>query len=306
MGLNVTTKKPTLYEILEVSKAAPLSEIKAAHRRLSLVLMSGASGLSREDVNFRLNVLDVALHTLSTPMLRDEYDGQIAPPISHGHAVVHSNAGIVSYGDTVQANRVAAALEESYKLATSVGISPLFPVKEVSTTAEMSLRSLKKIFRIIVLLSVLASVLQVGRCTLSARQGVPPPSEEEVKATELLAIQEHYQKYGVRAANRAELKLLKAEQRRIEREQREAEFAESSKRRQEQQFIAESARHGASIHYDLAQAEQQAAYEEETRQRFLEEEKRRREYEAERAAAQADEAERAYIKSKRQELGLYE
>lgn len=296
MGLNVTTKKQTLYEILEVSKSATLSEIKAAHRRLSVALMSGASGLSQEDVSFRLNVLDVALHTLSTPMLRDEYDAQIAPPVSPGYAVVPSRTGIVSYGDTVQANRVAAALEENHKLATSVGVSPLFPVREVSETAEISLRSLKKIFRILIFLSVLASVLQVGRCTLASRQGMHP-SEEEIRATELLAIQEHYQKYGVRAANTAELEVLITEQRRIEREKREAEFADSSKRQQEQKFIEESERFGESVHHQLAQAEQQAAYEEAERQRALEEEKRQKEYEA-------AEAERIYIENERQKLGL--
>lgn len=295
MGFDVTTNKQTLYEILEVAKTASHSEIKAAHRRLSLVLMSGASGLSREDVSFKLNVLDVALHTLSTPMLRNEYDAQIAPALSPVHAVVPSNFAIVSYGDTAQANRVAAALEESHKLATSVGASPLFPIKEVSATAEISLRSLKKIFRIGIWLTVLVSVLQIGRCTFARLDMVS--SEEVARAVDLLEIQEHYQKYGVRAANRVELQLLKEDQRRIERVQREAEFMESNKRERELKFAEQSRQFGASIHEDLAQVEQQAAYEEEERKRALEEEKRQKEYEA-------AEAERIYIENERQKLGL--
>lgn len=106
----MTTNKKTMYEILQVSSTASLAEIKAAHKRLSLEVMSASPALSREDCNFRLNLLDVALHTLSVPVLRDAYDAQLASTKASANVALPGKSSLVPAGDQATALRIAAAI----------------------------------------------------------------------------------------------------------------------------------------------------------------------------------------------------
>lgn len=288
-------KKKSMYEILGVSPTASLAEIKAAHKRLSLELMSGKCGFSREDCEFQLKVLDVALNTLSVPVLRDAYDAELAP-ITPGNAVLPIKPNVVSLGDDEKALKIVAAIEDNYKVAAASTGSIQFPITEVSSTVSASTRSLKKILRIIIVLTVLGII---GKSAFvfghAARK-----SSEVAKAEEKIIIQEYYKKYGVRPASRAEAELLEKENRRKENEQRAAEFEEKRKEEEYRRFVEESRQIGDQVHRNLVREEERARYEEMQKQSELAEQRRQEE-----AAAQEAERERIErIEDERRKLGL--
>lgn len=285
-------KKKTMYEILAVSPTASQAEIKAAHKRLSLELMSGKLGLSREECNFQLSVLDVALHTLSVPVLRDAYDAGIAPTATHGNAVLPIKSNVLSLVDGAKTNKIAAAIEDNYKIAAMGMASLQFPIKEVSSTVSLSASSLKKILRIVIILMVFGFVIKMGQLVLASRRA-GHPSVEVTKAEEKLIIQEYYKKHGVRPASRAEAEFLEQEARRKENEQREAAFAERRKEEEYRRFVNTSHDIGNQVHANLVQEEER----ERQRQRYLAEEKRQKE-------EAAQEEERLRIENERRKLGL--
>jgi len=289
-------KKKTMYEILEVSPTASHADIKAAHKRLSIELMSGTLGLSREECNFRLNVLDVALHTLSVPVSRDAYDAQLASTNATGKVAFPIKSNVVSLGDEAKALRIVAAIEDNYKIAAANIDSFQFPIKEVFSTVSVSARSLKRLLRVIIGLLVLGFVLKMGQMAFASRQA-GRPSSEVARAEEKLIIQEYYKKYGVRPASRAEAEFLEQENRRKENEQREAAFEEKKKEEEYSRFVEESRRIGDRVHANLVRDEERERYEEMQRQRDLAEEKRQRE-------EAAQEEERMRIENERRKLGL--
>ena len=292
----MTAKKKTMYEILDVSPTASYADIKASHKRLSLELISGKLGLSREDCNFKLNLLDVALHTLSTPIFRDAYDAQLAPVAAPGNLALPTKFNIVSIGEETKALRVVAAIEDNYKIAAARMNSNQFPLKEISSTVSASVSSLKKLLRIFIGLTVLGFVLKAGQMAISARQA-GRPSIEVVKAEEKIIIQEYYKKYGVRPASRAEVEFFERENRRKENEQHEAVFAEERKEEEYHRFVEESRRQGDRVHDNLVRAEERERYEEMRKQRDLAEKKRRQE-------EIAKEQEDMRIENERRKLGL--
>jgi hypothetical protein len=289
----VNKKKKTMYEILEVTPTASQAEIKAAHKRLSIQIMSGALGLSREDCDFRLNILDVALHTLSQPALRDAYDAALALAAPANAAVaVKANALALVEVDDAKASEIVAAITESHKLV-SAGIDSHRPqIAVISSTVSASVRSLKTILRVTIGLLVLGSILTVGKMSFASRQG-GMPKKEEIKAEEKLIILEYYKKYGVRPASRAEAEFLEIENRRRENEQRAAEFAEKRREEEYQRWEEESRHMGMRIHDDLVRNEQI----EMQRQRQLAEEERFQE-------EMAKENERIRIENERRRYGL--
>lgn len=293
----MTVKKKTMYEILDVSPTASYADIKASHKRLSLELMSGKLGLSREDCNFKLNLLDVALHTLSAPIFRDAYDAQLASAAAPGNLALPMKFNIVSTGDEAKALRIVAAIEDNYKIAVASMGSHQFPLKEISSTVSASTRSFKKLLKIIIGLAVLGFVLKTGQMALSFRQA-GRPSIEVVKAEEKLIIQEYYKKYGVRPASRAEAEFLEKENRRKENEQREAVFAENKGEDEYRRFVEESRRQGDHVHDNLVRTEERERYEEMQKRHYLAEQKRHQE-----EAAQEEENRR--FENERRKLGLY-
>lgn len=285
-------KKKTMYEILEVSPTASYADIKASHKRLSLQLMSGELGLSREDIDFQLNVLDVALHTLSVPVSRDAYDALQESTTAPGNAVLPIKANVLSLVDDVKTRKIADEIEDNHRFATSLMARPEFPMEVVSSTVSASARSLKIILRTVIGLMVLGSILAAGRMAFASRSGGLPP-REVAKAEEKLIIQEYYKKYGVRPASRAEAEFLEQENRRKENEQHAAEFAEKKREDEYRRFVDDSRRTGERIHDNLVRDEERARYEEMRRQ----EEKRYQE-------EAAQEEERMRIENERRKFGI--
>lgn len=292
--MNVSANKKTLYEILEVSPTASYADIKAAHKRLSLKLMS--LGLSREDCDFNLNLLDVALHTLSVPISREAYDAELVSATIPGKALIPIKTNAMSLVDAASANQIAAALESSQKLAAAMMQTHQFPAKEVSSTVRMSAKSLKIILRIVIGLLVLGFFIRMGQTAVAFRHAGQPTSDE-LKAEEKLIIQEYYRKHGVRPASRAEAELLEQENRSREHEQRAAKAEERKKEDEYHRFVEESRREGEYVHEDLVRNEEIAQREQAQRQRDEAERKRRQEEAAQRA-------EDMRIAKERRKLGL--
>lgn len=293
----MTANKKTMYEILEVSPTATIAEIRAAHRRLSLELMSGKSGLSREDIAFRLNLLDVALHTVSVPVLRDEYDAKLAATTRSGSAPLPVKANTLSLVDAVKVNQIAAAIEDSQ--ITALMQTRQFPVKEVSSTLRTSARALKTILRVVIGLFVLGFFIKMGQTAVAFRNA-GQPTADQLKAEEKLAILEYYKKHGVRPASGAEAALLEKENQRRELELRAAKAKEQREEAEYRRFVEESRREGDYIHEELVRSEQYEREKEEQRQRAAAEEQRYREE----AAQREEREEQNRIANERRRLGL--
>lgn len=287
-------KKQTMYEVLEVSPTASFAEIKAAHKRLSLKIMSGALGLSREDCEFRLKILDVALHTLSVPALRDAYDAELAPPASPANAVAPVRTTALALVDDAKVTEIATAIKRSHQTVPVSLASHRTELEIVSSTVSASARSLKTILRAIIGLFVLGSVLTMGKIAFASRTAALP-TKEEARAEEKLIILEYYKKHGTRPASRAEAEFLETENRRKENEQRQAEFAEKRKDDEYRRFVEDSRDMGERIHDNLVQEEER----EKERQRMQEEQKRYQE-----EAAKEDE--RLRIENEKRRYGIYD
>ncbi len=267
------SNKKSMYEILEVVPTASLEQIKAAHRRLSIKIMSSAQGMSRDDSEHQLKVLDVALHTLVNPGLREAYDAELAAAAAPSSAVVPYQLKEPSSVGKARALALVSEIGDGYKaVAESKSLQVSSTLHVASSTIEASANSLKVIMRVIIGLSIFGFVVMMGKGAAASRQA-DTPSAEMLKAEEKLIILEYYKKYGVRPASRAEAEFLEMENRRKENEQRTAEFAEKKREEEYNRFVEESRYQGNQIHNDLVRQEM---YEKE-QQRWQEEQQRRQE-----------------------------
>lgn len=264
------TDKKNMYEVLGVAPTATLAEIKAAHRRLSLAVMSGKQGLSREDVEFQLKLLDMALGTLTDPATRDAYDAKLALPVvsvPYNLALPVRTVADSQVADE-KATPLAAAVVDSYQTAMATIEGHKLEIQAVSSTVSASARALRAILRIVAGLLVLGFALKMGQMALAARRPVTP-SVHVARAEEMLIIQQYYKKYGVRPASRAEAELLEREHRRKENEESQVQFEKDKAEMEQRRFEEEAREIGERVHDNLVRAEEQARYEDLRRQREL-------------------------------------
>ena len=267
--------KKSLYEILEVSPSASLPVIKAAHRLLSRNILLGKPGLSREDIEFKLKVIDLALSTLSDQASRDAYDAQLAAGNTPVRALVPVMADATSL-------KIAAAIEKNQMITGAIEDSSESPLKIISATAASSVSALRKILFAIAGLMVLGMVIKVSIMVLAGRQPGYATGGAS-KAEEKLRLQEYYQTHGVRPGSSIEADLLEVENRRRENAQREAARETKQEEERYRRFVEESRRVGREASENVRRAEEHARYEEERRRQQQERERRERE-EAERQA----------------------
>ncbi len=279
-----------MYEILEVMPTASLADIKAAHKRLSLKIMSGATSQNRQECEFQLKVLDVALNTLLSS--RDAYDAELAVASPVTEVVPYKASALAPAGE---ANVLALVAElESNRTALSARLeSHPSALQVASSTVKTSAKSLKVILRAVIGLLILGSVVTVGRLSSASSQPAIPAAER-AKAEDKLVILEYYKKHGVRPASRAEADFLEAEDRRKENEQRAGEFAEQRRDEEYRRFVSESRREGERVHQDLANAEMEERW-----RQLREAEEKRSQEEA------AKEEERNRIENERRRYGIY-
>lgn len=264
-----------MYEILEVAPSASLPEIQAAHRRLSRNLMLGKLGLSREDIQNNLKLIDWALQTLSDQSSRDAYDAQLATRIAPKNAVVPVTDGAMPL-------KLAAAIQQTYKATAAIETGPESPLGIISATAASSASALTKIFRVLVGLFALSAVVKCSTMILASHQPGRAP-EAVSKAQEKVIIQEYYQTHGVRPGSKAEADLLEVENRRRENAQREAAREKEQEERKYHRFVEESRQLADQVSENIRRDEERARYEEERKRQYAEQARRQKE-EAEREA----------------------
>ncbi len=267
-------RKKTLYEILGVAPTATVAEIRRAHQEQSRQLLVG--GETREALDFKLQVLDVALHTLASPSSRNEYDAQIAPPILPTRLQKPHNE--------VRALRVAAALAESERVAAEMRATQVLPLQD---TLRSMLKSLAKIFRVFIGLFILAMVMRwAGSLLAESAPSLAAKRAAQMSAQEASAV-----------TDPAEL-----ERRRKVNAEKAAALEQQKREEAERKFVEESRRMGKKVIDNLSREEARAreaaahqAWQEAQAQRQREDEQRRQE-----------EAERRRIAEERRKLGLPE
>jgi curved DNA-binding protein CbpA len=273
-------KKPSLYEILNVSRTATAPEIKAAHQALSDELASTKSALSAEAISLKRNLFDIALNTLADPLSRAAYDISLTRQLNDGTATSTDGPG----------PNLAAIFNVADRSSASLSADP------VSAAITRSASSLTRIMFFIATLMAAGFVIQLIFAGFANRHIYQATDAAEDKAI----IQEYYQEHGIRPASRAEVELLRAEDRRKEMERR---TEESERRKQEsekeraardyQRFLDDSHRTAAQVSSDLQRAEERARYEDEKK-------KQKQEYED----RQNEERERQRLQEERRRLGL--
>lgn len=285
-----------MYKILEVSPDASLPEIKVAHKLLTRALVTEKLGLRREEIDLKLQMLDLAFNTLSDQEARDAYDAQLATHKTPENIAVPVNTNVVSRRPDSKSLMIAAAIEDTHKMAASIDAGYPTPLTIMATTVNSSASSLGKLLRVFVGLLVLGFVINGALAILGNRRQEHPTSAVS-KAEEKVIIQEYYQEHGVRPGSKEEVDLLEIENRRKENERRAAALEQQKKDEAYNQFVEESRRMGDQVSRDLQRAEERARYEAEQKQQQLEQTKRQKEEEGQ-------EAERMRVAEARRRLGL--
>lgn len=219
--------KKTLYEMLNVSQDATFAQIQAGHMAVSQELESGLSGLTAQDAAMQLKMVNMALQVLRDTMTRAAYDAKLSQPT--GLAVTPLAVGTEALSvkvDSVSLKADAAALMAQAAMLNANALSMHYAAMPQSGGLQAS-SGFFKTFRFgftvlgaIVAISMVTMVLSLGRCS-----GGRIAAQEDAMAQEKLMLQEYYQQYGVRPANKAEMDLLQAQNRKDEAARRSAEAA---------------------------------------------------------------------------------
>lgn len=242
----------TYYDLLEVSPDADLAEISTAYLRISRELASGSSLLGQAEAAFRLKLVKHAYEVLSSPSRRSDYDA----------------------GLTTMRGGEAPGLERPLAVEVALESAKWSPIRRLLT--------------VIASLMVFGMAMQIGVMFMAyQRARVAIGEDGSSPAAEKVYLQDFYQTYGIRAANRAEAELLLADMRRkeqAEREEKQQQRLQEEDERKLRRFEEESRRLGAEVSANNLRAEQEA-------ERAREEELRRKE-EKEQAAKEAERARR--------------
>jgi len=268
---SVTSKKKSLYEILAISPNASSAEIQAGYDTIFAKLQSLKERLGAEEFDFKAKVLNLALETLSNPSARHAYDAKLAasaglrtPPAMAAAPnlsliPVQSDAETLSLKAEAMALRADAMTLRADAMAIRSGASPFRESRNFSDERSGSAITsvvpvVRKVLVVLGTLFAIAIVVQVIALRSANRQSMVDAAVAE-KAREKVELQEYYQQYGVRPANKAELELLKAENRRKEEAARkladERERIEEDSRR----FEENARRRGDQVSSALQMAE---------------------------------------------------
>ena len=303
------TKKPSLYEILDVPQTANTAAIDQAWRTKLGDLERSASAMDSSELASRKQLIRVAANTLLDSSSRLAYDSQLARSENTGGSVNSISSG--SGHDSGLSRRVAGEAALGLTLVPQVQAnlssdSMNLRADAMALRAEaMSLRadamilqagarlgdnsesvqprgwsrlmSSGPILRILMFLTVMGLIaLGWARCT-----AVVAPLQRtatEGKASEKAALQEYFQTHGVRPANLAEMELLEAERRRRTNENRNEQQNTDQKAKAELKFEEDSRRRAQDVSDRLRSDEERQKLnvqrEEREAQRELDERKR--------------------------------
>jgi len=244
-------KKPNFYELLEITDKASSTEINAAFTRLSKKYQSAVPGMTREDCDIKLKVVQQAFEVLSNEVYRSSYDAKLRGDSDAAPVRVEQKAELLSAAN---------------------GWTPL-----------------RMLLTIIASLMTIGLVIQLGSIIFAYRQahmimeGNGEFNGLSSKSQEKVMLQEFYQETGIRAASIEEMKLLQAEEQKKSEAQREADNQRrlnENKEREYQSFVEDSRQVGQQVTNERLMAEERAAREaEEKKYRLEQEEQQRKEQE---------------------------
>jgi curved DNA-binding protein CbpA len=277
----VTPRKKTLYEFLKIPATASDADIQAAYERTSAQLQAHKDRISPDDFDFKLKVLNVAYRTLSTPSERAAYDARIAPPVpeptlptaaSLALAPQPVDADALALRAEAMALRADAMTMRADAMALRTGAATPYPVFRESSsfsaqlaasTARQSSSLQRKLAMVLGTLVAVLAIAQVFTMVVNSRraemaEAAAAAAAAKAQADDKVLLQEYYQTHGVRPANRAELELLQAEDRRKENEKRLVERDKTQAEQSAKRFEDESRRRGDQVSAELRIAELQA------------------------------------------------
>ena len=294
----VTIKKKTLYEILAVAPHASHEDILATHQSLMSRLQSQKQFFTPAEYEVKLQIIQVAFNTLSSPTARQAYDQDLALQA----AMASSSALAVPMAPQADPASMALRAEaislraEAMSLradalsirSDAVTLSSREPFPSLAQTGVSALMlALRKILMTVGGLVAVWMVMQVVFLFMANKRS-ELDAGQAAKANEKVVLQEYYQTHGVRPASKTEADLLEAESRRKDAEMRAAERAKQKTEDDSRRFEEDAQRRAAEVSSELRYAENQArelARRDEEQKNSLDEQKRRQE-EAERYQAQ--------------------
>lgn len=274
------TKKPSLYEILDVPQNADSTAIDDAWTtKLNALELAAVAGMDSADLASRKQIIRFAANTLLDSSTRLAYDAKLARSNSVDHAsqsaspqltaqltAHHAAPGVgrssndlalvpqVSSSatrDSMNLRADALALRaEAMSLRADAMIlqsGAALPTSGNSGRAGgwLHLISSGPIWRIMIFLAVLGLIaLGFARCS---NETPLRRNAAEGKAAEKATLQEYFQTHGVRPANLAEMELLEAERRRRSNDNRNEQQNVEKKVKAEVTFEEDSRRRAQDV-----------------------------------------------------------
>ncbi|MCX7277348.1 MAG: DnaJ domain-containing protein [Burkholderiales bacterium] len=279
---NVTPRKKTLYEFLKVPATATDADIQAAYERVGAQLQAQKDRISPDDFDFKLKVLNVAFKTLSSPSERAAYDARIAPPVPEPSSLpaaaplaiapLPADAEAMALRAEAMALRADAMTMRADAMALRSGATASYPAFRESSSfsahlaasaAQRTSSMPRKLAMVVGTMVAVLAIAQVATMVVNSRraemaEAAAAAAAANAQANDKVLLQEYYQTHGVRAANRAELELLQAEDRRKDNEQRQADRNKAQAEQNAKRFEDESRRRGEQVSAELRMAELQA------------------------------------------------
>ena len=262
----------TLYELLGVRPQATATEVRTAYRLALDALEAQRGVLAKQDFDDQVQLLRVAFTTLNDPISRAGYDADLdaaakaAAAVPYGGALATTPSVSGARADALGLRADALALRAD-ALMVRADIAPS-SLQGDGLFSDWSPALRRLVSSAVLLLVVLGGVLGVSRCTTkSARDQIELREAQERRAAEQAVLQDYYQTYGVRPANRAEMELMEAERRRKENAERQAATENRRVEEEQRRWEEESRRRGEEATRNV-QAAMEASREEQQRLKF--------------------------------------
>lgn len=311
------SNKKSLYELLQVPNTASYAELRSAYDNALDALQAQQATLARDDFTMQLRLLKVAYSTLSSPQTRDAYDAQLhvrtalqtlpepatnsgAPTGANsgagpGAAAIHAEA-LMLRADAMALRADALGLKAQAMGAGAAGGPGALSGGDVLVASGGRFKSYLRYG--LLTLGTLAAISMVLKVVFLFSTGHNPDAlPTSPAAAEKVYLQDYYQTYGVRPANRAEADRLDAERAKAQEAQRVQKQWEEDQRKTanaETRFEEESRRRGEQVSMELQIAEE--------RVKQAQQQEARQKEEAQRQAAEAEQQRIAQQQAKWQKV----
>lgn len=253
----------TLYELLGVRPQATATEVRTAYKLALDTLEANRATMPAQEFDDQVQLLRVAYTTLNDPISRAGYDADLETAARAAAAA--RPAGALATTPTSAASGVRADALGLRADALSLRADALMARADIPASGSSlggdglfsdwtpGMRRMVSFSLVGVLL--LSMSFGISRCTAnSARVQMEAREAAERKASEQAVLQEYYQMYGVRPANRAEMELMESERRRKENAERQAATEKSRAEEDQRRWEEESHRRGEETSRNVQRA----------------------------------------------------